>query len=535
MARNKHANYLLLSALSALFFILAYQPFYVLPLIFIGFVPLFMLERKISLQEENSYAWIFVYAWLTFLLWNIGSVWWIWNASAGGAIAAFIINSLPMVLPLLLFHGRNRLNRKSNYIFFAACWLSIEYLQFHWDLAFPWLILGNVFSYIPVLAQWYEITGVLGGSLWIILVNIAIDKLLLDWPNLTIVIRKQQLLNKVFLYLLAPIFLSFYLLNALSTQSTRKIDMVLVQPNFDPYTDKFGGINEVDQLSKMLQLAEQKIDGKVQYVVLPETALQGMLLENNLSAEPLIAQLKDFLKAYPHLVIVAGMDSYYEYSATEKRGFAARKFKNADAYYEVYNAALQINSYDSIQIYHKSKLVPGVEKMPYPQLFKFLESYAIDMGGTAGSLAQDKESKVFNSYHKTTIAPIICYESVFPDFIASYVRKGADILCIMTNDGWWGNTPGYRQHFDFSRLRAIENRRAIARTANTGISGFIDREGSVLAESAYWEDTALRQAIPVYTEQTFYTKYGDWLSYIFLFIAISDSFTLFLKRKTGTI
>jgi len=173
--------------------------------------------------------------------------------------------------------------------------------------------------------------------------------------------------------------------------------------------------------------------------------------------------------------------------------------------------------------------------MPYPQLFKFLESYAIDMGGTAGSLAQDKESKVFNSYHKTTIAPIICYESVFPDFIASYVRKGADILCIMTNDGWWGNTPGYRQHFDFSRLRAIENRRAIARTANTGISGFIDREGSVLAESAYWEDTVLRQAIPVYTEQTFYTKYGDWLSYIFLFIAISDSFTLFLKRKTRTI
>ncbi len=531
MARNKHIHYALLSVLSALFFTLAWQPFYLLPFAFMGFIPIFMLERKIRIQEINSYAWLFVYAWLAFLLWNIGSVWWIWNASAGGAIAAFIINSLPMVLPVLLFHGRNRLNGKINYFFFAACWLSIEYLQFHWDLAFPWLILGNVFSYIPVLAQWYEFTGVLGGSLWILLVNMSADTLVQNWTNWPITIRKQQVLNKVFFYLLAPIFLSFYLLNTLSTQSTRKLDMVLVQPNFDPYSDKFGGISESDQLSKMLQLAAQKIDAKVQYVVLPETALQGLLLENNLAAEPLIQQIKAFLKEFPHVVIIAGMDSYYEYSDSEPRGFAARKYKNADAYYEVYNAALQINSYDSIQLYHKSKLVPGVEKMPYPQVFKFLESYAIDLGGTAGSLGQDKESKVFKSYHKTYLAPIICYESVFPDFIASYVRKGSDILCIITNDGWWGNTPGYRQHFDYGRLRAIENRRAIARSANTGISGFVDRDGSVLEESAYWEEAVMRQAIPIYTDQTFYTKYGDWLSYIFLFIAISDSLTLFLKRR----
>jgi apolipoprotein N-acyltransferase len=308
--------------------------------------------------------------------------------------------------------------------------------------------------------------------------------------------------------------------------------MVLVQPNFDPYSDKFGGISEEQQVNQMLQLAAQKMDAKVQYVVLPETALQGMLLENNLTSEPLVQQVKEFLTAHPHVVIVAGMDSYYELSANEPRGFAARKFKNADAYYEAYNAALQINSYDSLQVYHKSKLVPGVEKMPYPQLFKFLENFTIDLGGTAGSLGQDKESKVFKSYHKVGVAPIICYESVFPNFIASYVRKGADVLCIITNDGWWGNTPGYRQHFDYSRLRAIENRRAVARSANTGISGFIDRDGSVLQATPYWEKAVIRQAVPVYTGETFYTRYGDWLSYIFLFIAISDSLTLFLKRKS---
>ena len=531
MEKNKHLHYVAHSILAALLFTLAWQPFYLLPLAFLGFVPIFRLERKIRAQEENSYAWLFVYSWLAFLLWNIGSVWWIWNASSGGAIAAFIINSMPMVLPVLLFHARNRLNAKSNYTFFMACWLSIEFLQFHWDFAFPWLILGNVFSYLPILAQWYEFTGVLGGSLWILLVNVELDKILSNWKAMPLDWRKQQVLNKVFFYVLAPMFLSFYLWNTLPTQATKKVDMVLVQPNFDPYSDKFGGISEEQQVNQMLQLAAQKMDAKVQYVVLPETALQGMLLENNLESEPLVQQVKEFLTAHPHVVIVAGMDSYYELSANEPRGFAARKFKNADAYYEAYNAALQINSYDSLQVYHKSKLVPGVEKMPYPQLFKFLENFTIDLGGTAGSLGQDKESKVFKSYHKVGIAPIICYESVFPNFIASYVRKGADVLCIITNDGWWGNTPGYRQHFDYSRLRAIENRRAVARSANTGVSGFIDRDGSVWQATPYWEKAVIRQAVPVYTGETFYTRYGDWLSYIFLFIAISDSLTLFLKRK----
>ncbi|MCG9881286.1 MAG: apolipoprotein N-acyltransferase [Bacteroidia bacterium] len=531
MERNKHLQYAGLSFLTALLFTAAWQPFYLFPLAFAGFVPLFMLERKIRQQEQNSFAWLFVYAWLGFLLWNIGSVWWIWNASPGGAIAAFIINSLPMVLPIMLFHARNRMNGNINYSYFIALWLSIEFLQFHWDFAYPWLLLGNVFSYVPILAQWYEFTGILGGSLWVLLVNMEVDKLVQQWNLWPAPIRRQKVLNKVFLFLISPAFLSIYIWNNLPTQSLKKAEMVVVQPNFDPYSDKFGGLSDTEQLAEILRLAEPKIDGKVQYLLFPETALQGNLLENYLMNEPLIIQLQEFLKKHPHVVIVSGMDSYYQYAENERRSLAARKFRNGEGYYEVYNSALQINSYDSVQVYHKSKLVPGVEKMPYPQLFKFLEDYAIDLGGTSGSLGQDSESKNFKSYHKISVAPIICYESVFPEFVASYVKKGADVLCILTNDGWWGNTPGYKQHFDFGRLRAIENRRAIARAANTGISGFIDRDGSIIKASNYWEKDVLRSSVPIYLEETFYSKYGDWLSYIFLFIAISDSFTLFLRRR----
>lgn len=528
--KNKHVAYFLLSIASAILFVLAWQPFRILPAAFIAFLPLFALERKIGAEQENSKVWLFTYTWLSFLLGNIGAVWWIWNASEGGAIAAFIINSLPMVLPMMLFHARNQKTSHPNYWYFIACWISIELLQFTWDLAFPWLILGNVFSYLPQAVQWYEYTGVIGGSLWILLVNVQANTLLLKWPNLQVFQRRNALLNKVFLYVLTPIFLSLYIVNP--KQRTEKADIILVQPNLDPYSEKFGGVSPYEQLIGMLQMAESKLDSEVQFILLPETAIQGGIQENQVRNEALIQLLQNFLIQHPHITILSGMDSYRLYEANDKKTITARKLRSDDRYFDAYNSAIYMSNFDSLQIYHKSKLVPGVEKMPYPQLFGFIEKYAINLGGTSGSLASDGESKVFKGYQKIGLAPIICYESVFPDFTASYVRKGAGILCILTNDGWWGNTPGYRQHFDFGRLRAIENRRAIARAANTGISGFIDKDGSVLMESQWWQKEVMRMKVPIYTEETFYTSHGDWLAYIFLFIAIADTLTLLVKRRS---
>jgi apolipoprotein N-acyltransferase len=528
--KNKHLAYLILSISSALFFVLAFQPFKILPFIFVAFVPLLLLEQRIRQEQANSKAWLFAYTWLSFLLWNIGSVWWIWNASAGGAIAAFIINSLPMVLPMMLFHARNRITATPNYWYFIACWISVELLQFNWDLAFPWLILGNVFSYLPATVQWYEFTGVLGGSLWVLYANTQVHQLLKIWPEANAIQRRNLALNKVFFLLLAPLFLSWYVNSESVNRVSKTLDVILVQPNLDPYTEKFGGVSAHEQLVSMLQLAETKLDSEAQFILLPETALQGGLSENNLEQETLIQILHGFLNAHPHITILSGMDSYRIYGKDDKKTLTARKLRNSEEYFDSYNTALQMSNYDSLQIYHKSKLVPGVEKMPYPAIFGFIEKYAINLGGTSGSLASDGESKIFTNYQKVTLAPIICYESVFPEFTASYVKKGADILCIITNDGWWGNTPGYRQHFDFGRLRAIENRRAIARSANTGISGVIDNDGSVLIASNWWQKEVIRYKVPVYTTQTFYTEHGDWLAYIFLFIAIADSLTLLLKR-----
>jgi apolipoprotein N-acyltransferase len=172
-------------------------------------------------------------------------------------------------------------------------------------------------------------------------------------------------------------------------------------------------------------------------------------------------------------------------------------------------------------------LVPGVELIPFSAYFPFLSAIAIENGGTSGTLGTETGPKVMNikrvarlgpnakdasKQQIISIAPIICYESIYGDFVRRQVQQGAQVLCILTNDGWWGDTPGYKQHFSFARLRAIETRRWVLRSANTGSSGSIDPSGKVIKKTPYWVKSAFTQQVQLRSGQTFYTKYGDWLA-----------------------
>jgi apolipoprotein N-acyltransferase len=154
--------------------------------------------------------------------------------------------------------------------------------------------------------------------------------------------------------------------------------------------------------------------------------------------------------------------------------------------------------------------------MPYPSVIEtILGSLVIDLGGSTGGLGQQREREVFFS-KKFGYAPIICYESVYGEYVTEYVQKGANILCIITNDGWWGDTPGHRQHWQMARLRAIETRRAVARSANTGISGFISQKGEILEKTDYWTRDVRVQTLQANTQKTLYAILGDYLGKIAL-------------------
>jgi apolipoprotein N-acyltransferase len=193
--------------------------------------------------------------------------------------------------------------------------------------------------------------------------------------------------------------------------------------------------------------------------------------------------------------------------------FPARE-AGLNRYYYCHNSALLI---DTVNMQHrnKSQLTPGVEAIP--EWMGFLKNYSLTMGIARGTLKTDPEAQVMAfGDHKVGVA--ICYESAFGEYVGSFCKKGADLLFVITNDGWWGDTPGYRQHFEFSKLRAIESRRCIARSANTGRSGFFNQRGDVLQQTEYWVPTAIKETLKANTKVTFYAKHGDYLSRIAVYL-----------------
>ena len=176
----------------------------------------------------------------------------VYYASPFGAIFAFLINSLLMSLVMLLFYySRKNLTKRLAYTSLIVFWLSFEYLHLNWDLSWPWLTLGNVFSESLYLINWYEYTGVLGGSFWVIILNILFFEFYKK--------RNLRKIYPVFLALFLPIFISLFLQEKDPDKSSGSIDVVVVQPNIDPYFEKFS-INHQQQLKDFIRLAKTKID-----------------------------------------------------------------------------------------------------------------------------------------------------------------------------------------------------------------------------------------------------------------------------------
>ena len=181
---------------------------------------------------------------------------------------------------------------------------------------------------------------------------------------------------------------------------------------------------------------------------------------------------------------------------------------------------------DDAQIYHKSKLVVAVEMTPYPAFFCKIDDL---LGGVMGRCIGQKEVSLLSCRTRDAEGKVVddvplgcavCYESVYPEHCAEYVRKGAKALAIITNDAWWGNTPGYRQHLSYASLRAIETRRDIVRSANTGISSIIDSRGNIVSKTAWWEPAVLEGEIHLSEKQTFFVAQGDIVGRLCAFMAV---------------
>jgi apolipoprotein N-acyltransferase len=528
-----------LSLLSALLLSVAWPAHGFAPLLFVALVPLLWVEDRVASKGYNySGIKLLPYSYLTFLVWNILTTYWVYHSSAFGGIIAFTLNSLFQALVFQLFHfTKKHTGEKLGYASLVVYFIAWEYFHLQWDLSWPWLTFGNGFSEYYTWIQWYEYTGVFGGNVWMFVSNILVFLCLKEYLTLRAIAPLRAKFVFLSLWISIPIIISLIIYHTY-TEKANPVNIVVVQPNIDPYNEKFDGMTASDQLEKMLSLANQKIDSTTDYLIGPETALVEGIWENKIETSNSIQRLRQFLADYPNLKFVLGLSSYRMYEEGEKPSPTARPWRRKkNMHWDAYNTGMQMQHDQPIQLYHKSKLVPGVEKMPFPSLLKPLEKYAIDLGGMPGSLGVQDERSVFISSSKSgglKIAPAICYESIYGEYCGEYINKGAGLIFIITNDGWWKDTPGYRQHNSYARMRAIESRRSIARSANTGTSCFINQRGDMEQATDFWVPAVIKGTLNYNEEITFYTKHGDYIVWISALLSAVLLVYALIKRFTTT-
>ena len=523
-------KYIFLSLISALLLSISWPTYGIPFFIFFAFVPLLLMEQEISkFSKINKKGWVvFGLTYLAFFIWNVVTTGWLYHAknpdgnnSLLAVAIPVIVNSLLMSLVFQLYYWYKKV--RGTYfglVFFVAIWLSFERFHLNWEFTWPWLNLGNAFSEYPQLIQWYDTIGATGGSFWILLINVFAFYTLRIWQAGRI--RKDLVKNISILtaIIVLPLLISIYKYNSYQEKPIGEVTTLLLQPKLDPYTEKYSK-DSLQILAELLSLAEENSKTKVDFFIAPETAFpgNGSLSENGFNKSTSIAIAKEFLGKHPQSIFLTGASTHkFLFDEADTEDYSTKIQEGV--WVNSYNSALQIIPNQNVEVYHKAKLVPGVEIFPYIRYLKpILGDAMLDFGGANSSLGIDKERKVFsNRFNKAKMAPIICYESIYGEYVTDYVKNGANLLAIMTNDSWWDNTEGHKQLLSYARLRAIETRREIVRAANSGISAHINARGDILQDTFYDDRTALLVKANLLEEKSIYTKIGDLISRIAIFV-----------------
>jgi len=490
--------------------------------IFFAFLPLLILEEE-SHKQDNPY-WLFNYSFLAFLVWNSLSYWWVGEAQLVGVILIILINSaIQATVFWLISITRRQLKISILFPFLIIC-LGFEYFHTQWDLAWPWLNFGNAFTSQPKLVQWYEYTGVRGGSLWIILINISLFSLF----------KKRNLLNltRILFLLLIPILGSLYLYNKSETPESSR-SFTLIQPNLDPYTEKFKPENEKIHFNEFLSITDSLLQKEeTDFVFGPETMILQAINEEIPIESNSYNDLLELKRKHPKTEFLIGVHSYQKLGEEIPAGSRYNNKKNY--YYEAFNSALFLNLDNTSYFYHKTKLVPLFERMPFVQYLSFLGKYSLELGGYNGTYSNRNTTKTFTTSDSTELIPIVCFESVFGDYCAQRVNEMPGFFCMITNDGWWKNSLGYKYHFDFSRLRAIENRREIIRVANNGVSAIINSKGEIEKQTKWWIKDILKGDVKLFSRKTFYSTHGDYIGRVAAFFSILLLIFVKIRRISQT-
>lgn len=481
---------------------LSFPPF---PFPFLLILSFFMLFRLASLT--SSIRETILYAYPSFTLWNLITTYWLMMATFGGGLAAILANSAIMLVPFLMMHSllNSSLSKWLTVTASAAVWTAYEWLHHQWDLAWPWITLGNGFSTATWAIQYIEFTGPFAISFWTLCVSGFL------FTAIHQVQQKNHWMAITLLAFLLPVFISLLTLKLYKDEPDSYMEVVVAQPNYDSYLDLAGYPNAMEPLTELVELTGTKVSQETALILWPENAVMGHISQ---AFPSVIDRYISHFAAEWDTPIVAGATFFMYYDdmpvpKVHRTGQGGRPFN-------YYNSALGFYPDGRMEHYNKIRLVPMVERFPFINFF--IKIPGIDWLQHAG-YGKGIEYHQFVA-DGVKVPAVVCYDSVFSGVLRRFVEEGSGFIGVITNDGWWGNTSGHIQHYEFARLRAIETRRAVVRSANNGISGMILPTGKPHSRTEYWTRTVLRLEVPIHSKNTFYVRTGEWFGWLMLIFGL---------------
>ena len=505
----------LAALLSAALFAVAFPPFPLLVPAFLCLVPVAVRVARLAETRSDRGVRDAARAGFWFGLLGYGcNLYWIAVALSlftKLAIAGYVA-SLLWLAPFValttsaLFLAR-RHTRWPLAVLLPVVWTASEVLlNYLLDLSFPWLPLGLSVAAHPVLAQLADVSGVRGLSFWIA----ATNGLLADaWLRVRVTppadldaprprpVGKGALLRVAAAGALAALVAGYGQYRMATTRLEPLARIAVVQPNI-PQDDKLERADPDQFVGKLAEITRREYAAAdPQLMVWPETALPDFLDRH--------PNWEDSVAALARVERVPLIFGVLDYRLRNSPASASAATGGLD--YDYYNAAMRADStgrIDRRDAYHKGYLVPIVERVPFlnPAWFGDLEYF----GGFGRGVDPHPFALPFGK-----AGVLICYESIFPQLSRRFRRQGAQVLINITNDAWFGRSIAPHQHHAHMILRAIENRVGVVRSANTGISGYIDPLGVVRDETDLFVPAARTYAVQTTSVTTPYVAVGDWL------------------------
>lgn len=516
---------LLFSILSGVLMLLGWPPNRLILLLFVGLAPLFYSLQLIqNLKGKRAYLLFFCSQFIAHFLWIAVSMKWLASTSPQSYLTGILIESVVLALALTpsLWFAKNW-GQTSAFLFFAAAWLSVEYLNQQWMFGTPYFTLGSGFGMHPSWVQHYEFIGIEGGSLWVLTVNYF------AYRSCSLLIKKEVWIKPFAIgaaILFIPIGISMMIYQTETTGEKKKVAVLhaFVKPNQAEFT------NFPEHMTKRLfQKSLPALNANSELVVWPEVIINNLGWLTNITQEKAFESIYKAIEKYPNATICTGG---YGFSIAPEELYddPYTSFDSVYKYhYLTHNIALSITYGERAPIRSKEVFVPFQERIPMLKEFPFMENLA-DMVGSNSKISYYPAGVEIHKVKTGWLyAPILCYESIFPLRMNQKAAE-SDLISILANEFWNTDLSGSEQYLYNNVLIAIQNRIPIAKSSNSGASGIIDKKGNILKKKVGRDTGILVQEVALKDRSTVYASIAGSFYFFAIVAFFVGSFYVFIQH-----